>query len=71
MSFEVVVLAVICILSYAFYKWATINNDYFKKRNLKYKKPHFLVGNTGGKYSNKYNAAEYSEMLYKAYPDVP
>lgn len=68
MSVEVVFVA-ICLISYAFYKWATINNDYFKKRNIKFKKPHFFVGNTGGKFSNKYNAADFSQILYQSFPD--
>lgn len=35
----------ISLLLYAFYKWATINNDYFVKRGITHMKPTFLIGN--------------------------
>lgn len=59
------------LIGYAFYKWATINNDFFEKQNVKYLKPRFLVGNTGGFYFNKYTATEYSLKIYNAFPDEP
>lgn len=66
---EVPLFAAVCIFSYIFYKWAILNHDYFKKRNLKFMKPHFLVGNTGGMFTNKYTATDFSQMLYRAFPD--
>lgn len=66
---ELFLLAAISLILYAFYKWATINNDYFKQRNVKYLKPKFLIGNNGGIYINKYTAAEFSDKLYNAFPN--
>ncbi|XP_065372226.1 probable cytochrome P450 9f2 [Calliphora vicina] len=37
----IILLAAAAVL---FYRWATKNNDYFKKRNLPYDKPAFLLG---------------------------
>lgn len=68
---ELVSCAAILLLSYAFYKWATLHNDYFERRNVKYMKPSFLIGSTGRAFSNKYDAMEYSDYLYKAFPDQP
>lgn len=66
---EVLLFAAVSLIAFAFYKWATLNNDYFLKRNLKYLKPKFLVGNTGGLFLNKYTAPEFAQKLYKAFPD--
>lgn len=66
---ELVLFASIGLLLYAFYKWATLNNDYFEKRQMKFMKPYFLVGNTAGMFLNKYTATEFSQMLYEAFPD--
>ncbi|XP_055306358.1 uncharacterized protein LOC129570685 [Sitodiplosis mosellana] len=66
---EILLFAAISLISYAFYKWATINNDFFERRNIKYLKPRFLVGNTGGLFFNKYTAAAFSQKLYQAFPD--
>lgn len=59
----------IALVLYAFYKWATINNDFFKKRNLKYLTPKFLFGNTGGLFFNQYSGAEFCDMMYEAFPN--
>lgn len=64
-------IAAISLLAVAFYKWATLNNDYFAKRNLKYMKPKFLVGNTGGLFFSRYTATEFYQKLYQAFPDDP
>lgn len=62
---ELVFYALICVtVSYAFYKWATMNNDYFKERNLKYLKPKFLVGNTLGLFLNRYEPFNYINKIY-------
>lgn len=68
---ELVLFAAILLLSYAFYKWATLNNDYFERRNIKYMKPSFLIGSTGVAFSNKYSAVEFAQRLYNAFPDEP
>lgn len=66
---ELLLYVAISLIAYAFYKWATINYDYFEKRKIKYLKPKFLVGNTGGFFLNKYTASEFSLKLYKAFPE--
>lgn len=66
---EVLLFAALSLIALAIYKWATLNNDYFDKRNLKYMKPRFLIGNTGGLFVNKYTAAEFAQKLYQAFPD--
>lgn len=66
---ELLVVAAIALIAFAFYLWATLNKDYFVKRNLKYMKPKFLVGNTGGLFLNKYDAKSFSQKIYQAFPD--
>lgn len=66
---ELLLSTAITLLAYAFYKWAVINNDYFEKRNVKFMKPKFLVGNTGGLFMNRYTATEYAMMIYNAFPN--
>lgn len=58
----------LALFAYAFYKWATIQNDFFQKRNVKFLKPKFLIGNTGGMFSNQYTATEFAHMLYNSFP---
>lgn len=64
----------ICVISltialYAFYKWATVNSDYFAKKNLKHLKLNFLVGNTAGLFLKQYNLPEFFDSIYNRYPD--
>lgn len=71
MIIELLILSVI-LIGWTFYKWATVNNDYFKRRNVKYMKPKFLFGNTGERFSKNHDALEYNnEMIYKAFPNEP
>lgn len=56
-------------MCYAFYKWATINNNYFEKRNLKHLKPNFLFGNTIGLFMNRYRPADYINSIYNRFPN--
>lgn len=66
---EFLLLTAIVLLTYAFYKWATVDNDYFAQRNIKFLKPKFLVGNTGGLFLNRFTAIEFSKNLYNAFPN--
>lgn len=66
---EMLLLGGVALLTWAFYKWVTLNNGYFERRNLKYMKPSFLFGNTGGIYFQKYNAVEFRNMIYNQFPD--
>lgn len=68
---ELLLLVAIFLLSYTFYKWATLNNDFFEWRNIKYLKPKFLIGSTGGAFTATYTAVEFAEKLYNAFPDEP
>lgn len=63
--------AAIILLSYAFYKWATFNNDFFERQNIKYLKPRFLIGSIGDTFSGKYTAVEFAQKMYNAFPDEP
>ncbi|XP_055314969.1 LOW QUALITY PROTEIN: probable cytochrome P450 9f2 [Sitodiplosis mosellana] len=66
---ELILFAAISLIFYAFYKWATANNDYFERRNIKYIKPKFLIGSNVGLYLGKYTAAEFSDKLFHAFPN--
>lgn len=68
---ELIVCVVIALFAYTFYKWATINNNFFKLRNVKYLKPKFFVGSTGGLFLSRYTAPEFQKKLYNAFPDEP
>lgn len=67
----VLVLIVVALFSYAFYKWATFNNDYFKKRNIKYMKPTFLFGSIFDFIVMRLTAVEVGEYFYVGFPDEP
>lgn len=68
---EILLITAISLLLFALYKWITLNNDFFEIRNMKYMKPRFLFGNTGGLFINKYTAREFMQKLYNAYPNEP
>lgn len=68
---ELLLCAAITLFTWAFYKWATINNDYFEQRGVKYRKPTFLVGNTAGMFFQKYDAVDFANMIYNACPNEP
>uniref|UniRef100_A0A336LRM3 CSON012862 protein n=1 Tax=Culicoides sonorensis TaxID=179676 RepID=A0A336LRM3_CULSO len=59
----------ILIFGLAYYL-ATINNDYFEKRGVKYIKPFPLVGNIWPALSRKQNFFEYYQATYNAFKDV-
>lgn len=56
------------ILFYAFYKWATVNKEYFVKRKLRHLKPIFLFGNTIGLFLKRYTPADFQDTIYYRYP---
>lgn len=59
------ILLFVIVISYVFYKWATSKNDYFERRNIKYMKPKFLVGNNEGNIT----ATEFATKVYQSFPD--
>lgn len=66
---SVLLLAVFSSLSYAFYKWATLYNDFFEKRHIKHKPPRFFFGNARGLSRDKYTAIDFAQKLYKSFSD--
>lgn len=66
---ELVLVIAVVLIVYSFYKWATLNGKYFEKRNIKYMKPTFLVGNTAAIFTNKYTAIEFASKLYNEFPN--
>lgn len=62
------ILVTISLFGYAFYKWGTINNNYFKDRNFPFIKPSFLLGNMGRFILKRQTAREFSDYLYNAQP---
>ncbi|XP_055297251.1 probable cytochrome P450 9f2 [Sitodiplosis mosellana] len=56
-------------LFYIFYKWATINREYFVKRKLKHVEPNFLIGNLLGLFLKRHRPAEFMDSLYYRYPN--
>lgn len=55
-------------LFYIFYKWATVNKEYFLKRNLKHLEPKFLIGNMLGLFVKRHRPSEFMDSLYYRYP---
>lgn len=53
---------------YAFYKWATVNNEYFLKRNLKHLEPRFLIGNIFGLFLKRYTPPDFMDSIYYRFP---
>lgn len=51
-------------LSYIFYKWATLNENYFQKRNINYMQQKSLNGNTLGLFWRRYTPAEFFDSIY-------
>lgn len=71
MSGTLVLPAALVFLAYAFYKWATLKNNYFRHRNVKYVKPTFLIGSSATNFSKNMTAPEYAQALYDQFPDEP
>lgn len=68
--FSIILLfSAISLLGYAFYKWATLNNDYFLKKGVAFKKPTFLLGSSGKMMLRKLPIADYVKWQYNLFPD--
>lgn len=63
------IVAAVSLILYAFYKWVTINNDYFVRRNIKCMKPTFFIGNMIDMYFNICTGAEFANKLYQTFPN--
>lgn len=66
---ELVLAVAIGSLAYAFYKWATINNDYFKRRGIKSMNPTFLIGNMSTQFLKRITAVEFAQQIYNRFPE--
>lgn len=64
----ILILVVLVLAGLAFYKWATLNKNYFVDQNVPHLKPYFLVGNTGGLFSNQYSPKDFATYIYQAMP---
>lgn len=52
----------------AFFKWATLNRDYFAKRGIKHFPSKFLIGDTTALYTKRTNGAAFLEMIHHRFP---
>lgn len=71
MSGALFLLATITSLAFAFYKWATLHNNFFRQRNVKFAQPTFLLGSSATNFSKEISATDYARLLYDAFPDEP
>lgn len=68
---ELLLLAVgIGLIAYAFYKWATLNNDYFTVNypTLPIAAPTFLIGSSGGMMMGLHHMDTWCRWLYNIHP---
>lgn len=65
----ILLLTSLALFFYAFYKWATLNNDYFLKKGVPFRKPTFLFGNSGNMILRKLSIAHYMQYQYNQFPD--
>lgn len=65
----VLVSLALALFSYVFYKWASLNNDFFEKRDMKHMKPTFPFGNVLDFIFKKLTAIELAEYFYIAFPN--
>lgn len=68
---ELLLLAGIVSIAYAFYKWSTNNHDYFEKRGIKFSKPFLCFGNTSEILFKKQTAFEMANSVYLEFLDEP
>ena len=59
------ILTLVALAAYKFYKWATRNEDYFKQRGFAFVKPKFFFGNT----ASKMELHELVTQLYNEFPE--
>lgn len=58
----------ISLIIYGFYKWATLNHNYFKIRGIAHLKPNFIFGNTFGFFMRQYSLYDFIQKVYNAFP---
>lgn len=62
------VLIVSIFIIYLFYKWATINDDYFKRRGVKSMKPSLLLANSKSLFLSNQSAADMTKNVNEEFP---
>lgn len=65
----ILLLIAVSLLGYAFYKWATLNNDYFLRKGVSFRKPTFLFGNSANILLKKLALVDYVNWHYNQFPD--
>lgn len=68
---ELLLTVAVALIAYAFYIWATINNEYFNRRGLKFVKPTLLLGETGKMFLSKITAVDLAKKVYDRFPKEP
>ena len=64
------ILACLLVLAaYLFYKWATSNNDFFKKKRIPFVKPVFLLGSSAHMFIKKSSLPDLVQKLYDDFKD--
>lgn len=65
----ILLLSAIALVAFAFFKWATLNNDYFLKKGVSFRKPAFLFGNATNILFKKLALVDYVNWHYNQFPD--
>jgi hypothetical protein len=68
-STKLLLVSIICVLIYWFYKWGTKNNNYFKERGIKFQAPAFLFGNNLAAFRRKSNVLDFLMKDYFEFPE--
>lgn len=63
----------LALIAYAFYKWATLNNDYFAVHmpGVPFLKPQFLLGTTGSMLFGVHHMDTWCKWMYNSLPGAP
>lgn len=65
----VLLATAIALIAYSFFKWATLNNDFFEKRGVRFLKPTFLLGSTWKFYTQQIDMFQFVNYLYRSFPN--
>jgi cytochrome P450 family 9 len=56
------------LFTYAFYKWAVANNNYFIEKGIKFIKPYILLGSNANMITQQKSLPEFIVEIYNAFP---
>lgn len=65
----VVGLAFVVVMLFMIYKWITLNDDYFAKRNIPALKSQFFLGNMFDYKLGRHNPVEFLTNVYNRFPN--